>query len=130
MLVGVLAHHILELLGILGLFLLPLVQVVGLNLLVLLEQLLDLRLVAIENGRALAIELSLYLVQLQVVVFSHLVELVLHPFDQRIDVLRHLLNRLDVVAVLLVDLTFELFDELLLVRDDLGASSLLGLYVL
>ena len=130
MLVGVLAHHILELLGILGLFLLPLVQVVGLNLLVLLEQLLDLRLVAIENGRALAIELSLYLVQLQVVVFSHLVELVLHPLDQRIDVLRHLLNRLDVVAVLLVDLTFELFDELLLVRDDLGASSLLGLYVL
>ena len=96
----------------------------------LLEQLLDLCLVAIENGRALAIELSLYLVQLQVVVFSHLVELVLHPFDQRIDILRHLLNRLDVVAVLLVYLTFELFDELLLVGDDLGAGSLLGLYVL
>ena len=96
----------------------------------LLEQLLDLQLVALKDGLALAIKLRLDLIQLQVVVLPHLVELVLHPLDQRIDVLGHFLNRLDVVAVLLVDLTFELFDKLLLVGDDLGAGCLLGLYVL
>ena len=96
----------------------------------LLKQLLNLQLVALEDGSALAIELTLNLVQLHVVVLPHLVELVLHALYQQIYILRHLLNRLDVVAVLLIDLPFELFDQLLLVGDDLGAGRLLRLYVL
>ena len=61
---------------------------------------------------------------------AHVIELALHSLDQRVNILRHLLDRLDVVTVLLVDLRFELLDELLLVRDDLSTGCLLRFNVL
>ena len=61
---------------------------------------------------------------------AHVIELALHSLDQRVNILRHLLDRLDVVTVLLVDLSFELLDELLLVRDDLSTGCLLRFNVL
>jgi hypothetical protein len=50
--------------------------------------------------------------------------------DQQVDILAHLLDRLDVVAVLLIDLPFELLDELHFVCDNLRACCLLRLDVL
>ena len=61
---------------------------------------------------------------------EHLNKLLLHLRDQQVDILGHLLNRLDVVAIFLIDLRLELFDELHLVGDYLGASRLLRLNVL
>ena len=61
---------------------------------------------------------------------AHVIELALHSLDQRIDVLRHLLDGLDVVAVLLVDLRLELFDELLFVGDNFSAGCFLSFDVL
>ena len=61
---------------------------------------------------------------------AHVIELSLHSLDQRIDVLRHLLDGLDVVAVLLVDLRLELFDELLLVGDNFSTGCFLSLNIL
>ena len=130
LLVRILTHHILQLLRILRFFLLSLVQVAGLNSLVLLEEVFDLLFVAVKNGTALAVELPLNLRQLLVVMLAHVIELALHSLDQRINVLRHLLDSLDVVAVLLVDLRLELFDELLLVGDNFSTGCLLSLDVL
>ena len=59
LLVGVLTHHIFELLRILRFLLLPLVQVAGLDSLVLLEEIFDFLFVAVENGTALAVKLAL-----------------------------------------------------------------------
>ena len=111
-------------------FLLSLVQVAGLNSLVLLEEVFDLLFVAVKNGTSLAVKLSLNLRQLLVVMLAHVIELALHSLDQRINVFRHLLDSLDVVAVLLVDLRLELFDELLLVGDNFSTGCLLSLNVL
>ena len=130
LLVRILTHHIFQLLRILRFFLLSLVQVAGLNSLVLLEEVFDLLFVAVKNGTALAVELPLNLRQLLVVMLAHVIELALHSLDQRINVLRHLLDSLDVVAVLLVDLRLELFDELLLVGDNFSTGCLLSLNVL
>ena len=130
LLVRILTHHILKLLRILRFFLLSLVQVAGLNSLVLLEEVFDLLFVAVKNGTALAVKLPLNLRQLLVVMLAHVIELALHSLDQRINVLRHLLDSLDVVAVLLVDLCLELFDELLLVGDNFSTGCLLSLNVL
>ena len=130
LLVGVLTHHIFELLRILRFLLLPLVQVAGLDSLVLLEEIFDFFFVAVENGTALAVKFALDLRQLLVVMLAHVIELALHSLDQRVNILRHLLDRLDVVTVLLVDLRFELLDELLLVRDDLSTGCLLRFNVL
>ena len=130
LLVSILTHHIFQLLRILRFFLLSLVQVAGLNSLVLLEEVFDLLFVAVKNGTALAVKLPLNLRQLLVVMLAHVIELALHSLDQRINVLRHLLDSLDVVAVLLVDLCLELFDELLLVGDNFSTGCLLSLNVL
>lgn len=119
LLVRVLAHHVLQVSRILLLLFLPLRQVALLCRLVFDKELFDFLLVATEDGGALAVELCLDRLQLLVVVLAHLAELRLHASDKQVDVLRHLLDGLDVVAVLLVDLLFELEDQLLLVRDDL-----------
>ena len=130
LLVRILTHNILQLLCILRFFLLSLIQVAGLNSLVLLEEVFDLLFVAVKNGTALAVKLPLNLRQLLVVMLAHVIELALHSLDQRINVFRHLLDSLDVVAVLLVDLRLELFDELLLVGDNFSTGCLLSLNVL
>ena len=130
LLVRILTHNIFQLLRILRFFLLSLVQVAGLNSLVLLEEVFNLLFVAVKNGTALAVKLSLNLRQLLVVMLAHVIELALHSLDQRINVFRHLLDSLDVVAVLLVDLRLELFDELLLVGDNFSTGCLLSLNVL
>ena len=82
LLVRILTHHILKLLRILCFFLLSLIQVTGLDSLVLIEELLDLRFVAVKNGTALAVKLPLNLRQLLVVMLAHVVELALHSLDQ------------------------------------------------
>ena len=130
LLVRILAHHILELLCILCFFLLSLIQVAGLDSLVLLEEVFNLLLVSVKNGTSLAVKLPLNLRQLLVVMLTHVIELTLHSLDQRIDVLRHLLDSLDVVAVLLVDLRLELFDELLFVGDNFSTGCLLSFDIL
>jgi len=63
-------------------------------------------------------------------VISHLLELGLHTGDQVIDIIRHLLDSLNVVAIFLIDLVFKLLDQLLFVTDDFGTSSFLGFNVL
>jgi len=94
------------------------------------EELFDLLLVAVKDVYALSVKLWLNRLKLLVVVLSHLCELGLHACDECINVLWHLLDRLDVMTVLLVDLLFELFNQLLLVGDDLRAGRLLCLNVL
>ena len=47
-----------------------------------------------------------------------------------VDIIRHLLDSLDIVAIFLIDLVFELLDQLLFVADDLGTGSFLGFNVL
>ena len=64
------------------------------------------------------------------VALAHRNELVLHLSDQRVDILRHLRDRLDVMAILLVNLGLELLDKVLLIGDNLGAGSFLRLNVL
>ena len=130
LLVGILAHNILQLLGVKSFLFLALLQEVGLDGLVLVEKAFYFFLVAAENGGSLTVKVSFNLLELLIVVFAHLAELVLHAGDECIDVFRHLLDGLDIVAILSIDLHFELLDQLLLIRDDLGACSLLCLNVL
>ena len=130
LLVGVLTHHKLEISSVLGLLLLSLRQVVRLNGAVVFEEVLDFVFVSVEDGRTLSVELRLDALELLVVVLSHLNKLLLHLGDELVDILRHLLNRFDVVAIFLIDLGLKLLDELHLVCDDLSASCLLRLNVL
>ena len=130
LLVGILAHDVLELLSVLFLLLLSLEQEAILDRLVLLEEVLDLFLVALADGLALIFELTLDLDQMGVVSGTHVHELLLHSCDQGINIRGHALDGLDVVLVLGVDLTHELLDQVLLVIDDLSASSFLSLNVL
>ncbi len=78
LLVRILAHHIFQVTSVFFLELLAFLQVVGLDLLMVIEQLVNLRLVAIEDGFALSRELSLDAGKLLRVVGSHLLELSLH----------------------------------------------------
>ena len=130
LLVRVLTHHVLELLRVFLLLVEPLLQVVVFDFLVFGEERLDFRLVASEDGRSLPLEVRLNRLQLLVVVVPHLAELALHAHDELVDVLGHLLDRLDVVTVFLVNLLLELTDQLLLVGDDLGAGRFLRFDVL
>jgi len=118
LLVSVLPHHVFQVSRVLLPLLLSLGEVTIFSLCVLDEELLDLLFVAVKDGGALTVKLSLDGLQLLVVVLAHLSELSFHPRDQQINILRHLLNSLDIVAVLLVDLLFELKDELFFVGDD------------
>ena len=130
LLVSILAHDIFQLLSVKSFLFLALLQKVGLDHLVLIEEIFNFSFVAVENGGSLTVEVGLNLLELLVIVFTHLDELVLHAGDECVNVLGHLLDGLDVVAVLSIDLHLELLDQLLLVRDDLSACSLLCLYVL
>lgn len=128
--VSVLTHHILQLLCVSVLLSYTLLQVVIFDRLVICEEVFNLLFVAAENTCSLSVKISLDRLQLLVIVISHLTELTLHSHDQGVNILRHLLDSLDIVAVLLIDLLFELFNELLLVRDDLGAGGFLRFDVL
>ena len=128
--VGVLAHDFLESSRVGGLLILTLLLVLCLNLFVLFEKVFDFSLVALENISSLSVELLFNGLQLLVVVFTHVTELGLHRSNEKVDVNRHLLDGLDVVAILLCDLTIELLDELHLIGDNLGTGGLLRLNVL
>lgn len=128
--VGILTHGALEIIGVIVLLLLPLVQILLLDVAMVFEQLFDLDLVALEDVTALAIELRLNVVQLGGVALAHGDELVLHLGDECVDVLGHLRDRLDVVAVLLVNLSIELRNQQFFVADDLGTGRFLRLNVL
>ena len=91
---------------------------------------LDFLLVPAEDSCALSVEVSFNRLQLLVVVLSHLSKLRLHSRDQGVDILAHLLDGLDVVAILLIDLCLKFSDQLSLIRDDLGACSFLSLDIL
>ena len=130
LLVGILAHDLLELSRIVCLLSLTLLLVFCLNLLVLLEKVFDFSLIALENVSSLSVELLFNGLQLLVVVFTHVTELRLHRSNEKVNVNRHLLDGLDIVAVLLCDLTIELLNELHLIGDNLGTGGLLRLNVL
>ena len=130
LLVRVLAHHFLQLLCVFLLLLLALVKELHFDGLVLVEKSLDLSLVAIKNVHTLSVEFGLNSLQLHVVLLSHFHELSLHVLNETVDVFAHLLDLLDVAAVLLADLLVELFDQLLFVADDLLAGGLLRFDVL
>ena len=74
------------------------------------EELFYLLFVAIKDIHALSVELCFNRLKLLVVVLAHLGELRLHGCYECINVLRHLLDRLDIVTVLLVDLLLKLLD--------------------
>lgn len=61
---------------------------------------------------------------------SHADKLRLRLINDGVDVLRHLRDRLDIVAVLLVNLLLKLLDKLLLISDDLITGSFLRINVL
>ncbi len=94
------------------------------------EKLVNFGLVASEDSFALISKLSLNLDQLLRVLSPHLLKLRLHTGDKSIYIFGHLLNRLDVVAIFLIDLLLELLDQLLFVADDFGAGGFLSLDVL
>ena len=87
LLIGVLTHHVFELLGVLRLLLLPLLKVLGFNGFVFIEEDLDFFFVASENALSLLVELSLDILQLLVVVLAHLTELTLHADDESVDII-------------------------------------------
>ena len=115
LLVRILTHYILQLFSVESFLLLAFLQEVRLDHLVLLKECFNFFLVAAENGGSFTVKVSLNLLELLVIVFTHLTELVFHAGDERVNVLRHLLDGLDVVAVLRVNLHLELLDQLLLV---------------
>ena len=78
LLVGILTHHILQLLGVESFFFLAPLQKLGLNILVILKELFDFFLVACENGGSFSVKVSLDLLELLVIVFTHLNKLVFH----------------------------------------------------
>ncbi len=94
------------------------------------EKLINFSFVASENSFALVCKLSLNLDQLLSILSSHLLELRLHTGNKTIDIFGHLLDCLDVVAIFLINLLLKLFDQLLLVTDNVGASGFLSLNVL
>ena len=96
----------------------------------LLEELLNFDLVALEDVTALAIKLRLNVLQLCGVALAHGNELVLHLSDKRVDVLRHLSDCLDVMAVFLVNLRLKLLDKVLFIGNNLSAGGFLRLNVL
>ena len=59
LLVGILTHHILQLLGVESFFFLAPLQKLGLNILVILKELFDFFLVACENGGSFSVKVSL-----------------------------------------------------------------------
>jgi len=130
LLVRVLSHRALQVSRVIALLLLPLVEEVLLDVTMLLEKVLNFDLVALEDVTALAIKLRLNVLLLGGVALTHGNELVLHLRDERINVLRHLRNRFDVMAVLLVNLSLEFLDKLLLIGDDLSTGSFLRLNIL
>ena len=87
LLVSILTHHILQLLGVKSLLFLALLQEVGLDHLVLVEESFNFFLVAAKNGGSLTVEVSFNLLELLIVVFTHLTELILHAGDECVDVL-------------------------------------------
>ena len=87
LLVGILTHDIFQLLGVKSFLFLALLQEVGLDHLVLVEEIFDFFLVAAKNGGSLTVEVSFNLLELLIVVFTHLTELILHAGDECIDVL-------------------------------------------
>lgn len=87
LLVSVLPHHVFQVSRVLLPLLLSLGEVTIFGLCVLDEELLDLLFVAVKDGGALAVELSLDGLQLLVVVLAHLSELGFHPRDQQINIL-------------------------------------------
>ena len=130
MLVSVLTHNILKLLRIGILFSLSFSQVVVLDLFMLSEQVFDFLFISAKNSSSLAIKICLNRLQLLIVMISHLAKLPFHSHYQSVNILRHLLDRLDVVAVLLINLLLELPDELLLVGDNFSTSGFLCLDIL
>ena len=96
----------------------------------IIEKLINFSFVASENSFALVCKLRLNLDQLLSILSSHLLELRLHTRDKKVDIFGHLLDCLDVVAIFLIDLLLKLFDQLLLVTDNFGASGFLSLNVL
>jgi hypothetical protein len=130
LLVGILTHHVLEVTGVFRLQFLSLSQVHSFDFFVVFEELLNLTLVSCKNGASLTAKVLLNSCQLGRVVISHLLELGLHTGDQVIDIIRHLLDSLNVVAIFLIDLVFKLLDQFLFVTDDFGTSSFLAFNVL
>ena len=108
--VCILAHHIFQLLGVESFLFLALLQEVGLDHLVLGEESFNFFLVAFKNVGSLTVKVSLNLLKLLVVMFTHLTELVLHAGDECVNVLRHLLDSLDVMAIFSINLNLELLD--------------------
>ena len=130
LLVSILAHGALKVSSVIILLLLPLVEVVLFDVAVLLEELLDLDLVTFKDITAFTIKLGFDVLQLGSIAFTHCNELILHLSDQRVDVLGHLCDSLDIVAIFLVDLGLKLLNQVLLISDDLGAGGFLSFNVL
>ena len=87
LLIGILAHDIFQLLGVKSFLFLALLEEISLDHLVLVEEIFNFFLVAAENGGSLTVEVGLNLLELLIVVLTHLTELVLHASDECINVL-------------------------------------------
>jgi hypothetical protein len=87
----------------------------------LLEQQLDLIVILFKQSGAFPLKLGLDLGQLPRIVRPHLHKLQLHRTDQLINMVVHLLHRLDIVFVLCFDRFLELVFETVFILDDLLA---------
>jgi hypothetical protein len=100
-----------------------------LKILLLLKQSINFFFVAFLYLFTLKVKLSLNVVKLSRVIFSHLKELLPHVVNQLINVIILFLKSLNVCLLLNIKLLHELFDQLILLSDDLPACIFLDFYV-
>ena len=110
--VSILSSELLELRGVLLLLLASLLHVFLLKLLVLDEELLDLLLVLLDDIVSLSDKSLLNLIELLLIVSSHIKELLLHGVDEVINIVTLLLEGLNVFLVLAFELVHKVLDEL------------------
>jgi hypothetical protein len=94
------------------------------------EEFLDLILIFLDDLIPLSLELFLDLLELLLIIGSHIKELLTHSFNQIIDVIILLFERFNIFFILLLKLVHELLDQVILLGDDLLAGLLLHLDIL
>ena len=130
LIIGILSPKLLELRCVLVVILGSSAHAVFLKLLVLQKEGLDLILVSLNDLITLSLELLLDLLELLVIIGSHVEELLAHGFDKVVNIVILLFERLHVLIILLLELVNEGRNKLVLLRDDLLASIFLDLNVL
>jgi len=128
--VGIEIAHVFQLLCVLLLLSSSLEGSLSLLVGMLFKQRFDLCVVVLCNLIALVVEGFLDVAEFSSVSRSHVTELGLHVPNQIVNVVVHLRHCFDIVGVLLLEVIVELFDQLLLVLDDLLALVLLNFYFL